>query len=108
MLGGHSSAPGLVTILLSVGGGGGLGALANFGGLRKGAPRGTRLFPQYKCLKSCLQRFQSAAVCSPPVWHMGTSIVAGCAEVWACISSLARSMRQLTTGSNRRQGSFAA
>ena len=28
------------------------------GGLRKGASRATSLFPQYECLKSCLQRFQ--------------------------------------------------
>ena len=38
--------------------------------------------------------------------HMGTRIVAGCAEVWACISSLARGMRRLTNGSDKWQDSF--
>ena len=42
------------------GGGGPLEPPQIWGGwsLRKGAPRATRLFPQYKCLKACLQQFQ--------------------------------------------------
>ena len=71
-------------------GGGGAWSSRKFGRglLRKGAPRATSLFPQHKCLKSFLQRFQSAAVWSPPAWHMGTSIVTE--YVWACVSSLAK------------------
>ena len=74
------------------------------GACGKGLQGPQAYFAQYKCLNSCLQRFQSAAVCSPPAWHMGTSIVTGRAGVWVCISSLARGMRQLTNGSNKGQG----
>ena len=49
---------GLVKILL--GGEGGPRSPRKFFGVgsRKGPPRATSLFPQYKCLQSCLQRFQ--------------------------------------------------
>ena len=33
------------------------------GALRRGAPRATHFFPQYKCVKSCLQRFQRGGGC---------------------------------------------
>ena len=38
---------------------------------------------------------------------VGASILTGCAEVLACISSLARSMQQLSNGSNKWQGRSA-
>ena len=92
-------------------GGGGVGHphIRGGGGCRPGlqGPQAQSSFPQYKCLKSGLQRLESAAVCSPPVRHTGTGIVTGCAEVWACVASLARGMRQWANGSDKWQGSWA-